>query len=96
MRNEGRITRFQPVVAERAEPGGAWTPPVPGAPGTGAAQGRWKNLGLSQPAATDASVPVENSASGVVGGRAGLTVVGTPTAAGAMPQPFLSVRNGRR
>ncbi|TRV72403.1 hypothetical protein FKN01_30110 [Streptomyces sp. 130] len=49
----------------------------------------WKDLGLPQPAATG---PAENVASAVTGGRAGLTVVGTSTAEGAEPQPFVSVR----
>ncbi|MEU2247344.1 hypothetical protein [Streptomyces sp. NPDC019224] len=68
----------------------AWSPLDPDA--TGAAGGRWKDLALPQPAVTDASVPVENVASGVAGGQAGLTVVGTSTAEGALPQPFVSVR----
>ncbi|MFD5791621.1 hypothetical protein ACFWH1_34020 [Streptomyces sp. NPDC127037] len=68
----------------------AWTPLHPDA--TGAAGGRWKDLALPQPAVTDASVPVENMATGVAGGRAGLTVVGTSTAEGAEPQPFVSIR----
>ncbi|MFC8538429.1 hypothetical protein ACFUJY_31570 [Streptomyces sp. NPDC057249] len=54
-----------------------------------AGRDRWKDLALPQPAATD---PAENVASAVTGGRAGLTVVGTSTARGAEPQPFVSVR----
>jgi len=50
----------------------------------------WKNLALPQPAATG---PAENVASAVAGGRAGLTVVGTSTAEGAEPQPFVAVRH---
>lgn len=73
----------------------AWTW-RPGATGTGTAQGRWKELGLPQPVATDPSVPGENSASGVVGGRGGLTVVGTSVAEGAWPQPFVAVRPANR
>ncbi|MFF7336823.1 hypothetical protein ACFZAT_05720 [Streptomyces sp. NPDC008163] len=58
-------------------------------PGT---RDHWKDLALPQPAATDPAAPVENAANAVTGGRAGLTVVGTSTAEGAEPQPFVSVR----
>ncbi|MGW2474539.1 hypothetical protein [Streptomyces sp. NPDC001665] len=49
----------------------------------------WKDLGLPQPTAEG---PAENVANAVTGGPAGLTVVGTSTAEGAEPQPFVSVR----
>ncbi|OKJ76589.1 hypothetical protein [Streptomyces sp. CB02460] len=59
----------------------------------------WKDLALLQPVAadpTDPATPVENFANAVTGGRAGLTVVGTSTAEGAEPQPFVSVRSRGR
>ncbi|WP_328948310.1 hypothetical protein OG778_06965 [Streptomyces sp. NBC_00184] len=85
----------QTLGAQRDALAWAWTP-ASDATGTAAGQGRWKDLDLPQPAVTDSSVPRENSASGVVGGRAGLTVVGTSAAADAWPQPFVSVRTGGR
>lgn len=79
----------QTLGARREAPAWAWRPDA-----TGTARGRWKDLGLVQPAAEDPSVPTENAASGVVGGRDGLTVVGTSAAEGAWPQPFMAVRPG--
>ncbi|OKJ00148.1 hypothetical protein AMK18_15850 [Streptomyces sp. CB01249] len=52
-------------------------------------RGHWKDLGLPQPASEGSA---ENAAHAVTGGPAGLTVVGTSTAEGAEPQPFVSVR----
>lgn len=81
----------QTLDARRNALAWAWTPD---ASGSGTARGRWKDLGLAQPKATDSSRPTENSASGIVGGRDGLTVVGTSASADAWPQPFVSVRPG--
>ncbi|MFJ6437719.1 hypothetical protein [Streptomyces sp. NPDC091416] len=86
----------QTLGAQRDALAWSWTPTAPGTTGTGAPRGRWKNLDLPQPAVTDPSAPRENSASGVVGGRAGLTVIGTSAAEVAGLQPFVSVRTGRR
>ncbi|MCG7528131.1 hypothetical protein MHW47_27280, partial [Streptomyces sp. OfavH-34-F] len=58
-------------------------------------RGRWTDLGLTQPGPADGAAPVENAATGVTGGRGGWTVVGTSTAQGAEPQPFISVRSRR-
>ena len=81
----------QTLGAQRKALAWAWRPD---ATGSGTARGRWQDLGLAQPAAADPSIPTENSASGVVAGRGGLTVVGTSAAEGAWPQPFVAVRPG--
>lgn len=80
-RSGGGIAVVGQTLGERRDAlAWAWQPTGPG---------RWKDLALPQPVATG---PVENVASAVTGGRAGLTVVGTSTAEGAEPQPFVSVR----
>lgn len=79
----------QTLGARREALAWAWRPDA-----TGTARGRWKDLGLVQPTPAERSVPTENAASGVVGGRDGLTVVGTSAAEGAWPQPFVAVRPG--
>lgn len=80
-RSGGGIAVVGQTLGERRDAlAWAWQPTGPG---------RWKDLALPQPVAAD---PVENVASAVTGGRAGLTVVGTSTAEGAEPQPFVSVR----
>ncbi|MFD8689208.1 hypothetical protein [Streptomyces sp. NPDC059651] len=84
----------QTLGARRDALAWAWKPLDPDATGTGAVRGRWKDLGLPQPTPADPPVPVEGAASGVIGGRDGLTVLGTSTAGGAEPQPFVSVRTG--
>lgn len=80
-RSGGGIAVVGQTLGERRDAlAWAWQPGSPG---------RWKELGLPQPTAAG---PVENVADAVTGGRAGLTVVGTSTAKGAEPQPFVSVR----
>ncbi|MGZ2360833.1 hypothetical protein LRE75_29835 [Streptomyces sp. 372A] len=80
-RSGGGIAVVGQTLGERRDAlAWAWNP-------TG--RNHWKDLGLPQPTA---SGPVENVANAVTGGRAGLTVVGTSTAGGAEPQPFVSVR----
>ncbi|MGW2654899.1 hypothetical protein ACWC1D_14770 [Streptomyces sp. NPDC001478] len=86
----------QTLGARRSALAWAWTPLDPDATGAAGTRGRWKDLALAQPGATDPSAPPENLATGVSGGRGGLTVVGTSTAQGAEPQPFVSVRRAAR
>ncbi|MFD7868288.1 hypothetical protein [Streptomyces sp. NPDC059783] len=86
----------QTLGARRSALAWSWTPLDPGATGAAGARGRWKDLALAQPATADPSAPPENVANGVTGDRGGLTVVGTSTAAGAEPQPFVSVRRAAR
>ncbi|MGW8889976.1 hypothetical protein [Streptomyces sp. NPDC055749] len=56
-------------------------------------EGRWTLLDLPQPSTAG---PSENSASTVISGRAGLTVLGTSVVDGSEPQPFAALRRSGR